>query len=260
MAEAAALEARVAELEAGLEAVRAALKPQTLRQSLEYTFDPRGGEPRFVDENGVTLDYAGAVQILGAATTLDVAQQRVIVSTAAGGGGSAAKLHASPAIELSDTATAPLPGMSLTVDVTDSGDGTGLVWFSYAAYFRVVANTTQQWDYAVDGAAVFPPNSLLTAGPSTVLSVGTEHYLMHTGQANATSGLSPYNPQTTGGITCTGSIALSYPNTTWGPLAGTPIMLRVPSGVHTLDMLWTGSAAGHHTDVHAVACAALPLG
>lgn len=74
-----ALEARVATLNEGLGRAQAALQPQTLRQSLEYTFDPRGGEPRFVDENGVTLAYAPAVQVVGAVTTVDVAKQRVVV-------------------------------------------------------------------------------------------------------------------------------------------------------------------------------------
>lgn len=55
------------------------LNPQTLRNRLERTYDPRGGEPRIIDENGRTLDYAPAIQFPGSVTTLDAPNQRVLV-------------------------------------------------------------------------------------------------------------------------------------------------------------------------------------
>lgn len=76
--------ARIAALEAALEDVLKRLDPQTLRQALERTYDPRGGEPRIIDENGVTLDYAPAIQFLGSTTELNVPAQRVVVTPASG--------------------------------------------------------------------------------------------------------------------------------------------------------------------------------
>lgn len=64
-----------------IEALERALDPQTVRNSLERTFDPRGGEPRVVSPAGRTLDYAPAIQFTGAlTTTLDSSKQRVVVN------------------------------------------------------------------------------------------------------------------------------------------------------------------------------------
>ena len=72
-----------------IEELESKLQPQTLRNALERTYDPRGGEPRIIDENGRTLDYTPALQFLGGTTTLDAPNQRIIY-TASGGGGSVA--------------------------------------------------------------------------------------------------------------------------------------------------------------------------
>lgn len=77
--------ARIAALEAALADVQARLDPQRLAQSMEFVWQPRGGEPRIIDENGVTLDYVPAIQFLGATTELDVPAQRAVVTTAGGG-------------------------------------------------------------------------------------------------------------------------------------------------------------------------------
>lgn len=77
---------RIAALEAALEDVRAQLNPQTLRQALERTFDPRGGEPRVIDSAGNTLDYVPAIQFVGATAELDVPAQRVVVTAASNPG------------------------------------------------------------------------------------------------------------------------------------------------------------------------------
>ncbi len=75
---------RIAALEEALAEVFKRLDPQNLKQSLERAWDPRGGEPRIVDENGLTLDYVPAIQFLNATTTLDVPEQRVVVTPTAG--------------------------------------------------------------------------------------------------------------------------------------------------------------------------------
>ncbi len=78
---------RIAALEAALADVLKRLDPQTLKQALERTWDPRGGEPRVVDEDGLTLDYAPSIQFLNATTELDVPAQRVVVTPTGGSGG-----------------------------------------------------------------------------------------------------------------------------------------------------------------------------
>lgn len=73
--------ARLAALEARLSAAERQLQPQTMRQRLERTVDPRGGEPRIIDEDGRTLDYAPAIQFAGQLTAeLDAAAQRIVVT------------------------------------------------------------------------------------------------------------------------------------------------------------------------------------
>lgn len=70
---------------AALEALLA--DPQTMRNRLERTFDPRGGEPRVVDAAGRTLPYEPAIQFLNATATVDPRKQRIIVTPTGGGGG-----------------------------------------------------------------------------------------------------------------------------------------------------------------------------
>lgn len=80
---------RIAALEAALADLRARLDPQRLKQSMEFAWEPRGGEPRIVDSDGRTLDYAPAIQFLNATAELDVPAQRVVVTPTGGAGGMA---------------------------------------------------------------------------------------------------------------------------------------------------------------------------
>lgn len=70
------------ELVRRLEALEKAVQPQTMAQSLERTWAPRGGEPRIIDSAGKTLDYVPAVQLKGGTSILDVAKQRVVYTPA----------------------------------------------------------------------------------------------------------------------------------------------------------------------------------
>lgn len=83
MADTSTVEQRLAALEALL------LDPQTMRNRLERTFDPRGGEPRVVDSTGRTMPYEPAWQFLNCAVTVDPRKQRIIITPAGGGGGMA---------------------------------------------------------------------------------------------------------------------------------------------------------------------------
>lgn len=74
-------------LAADIERLQRALDPQTIRNALERTYDPKGGEPRIIDENGRTLDYTPNIQLLGGTTTLDAPNQRIIYTATGGGGG-----------------------------------------------------------------------------------------------------------------------------------------------------------------------------
>lgn len=71
---------RLAALEAEVAELRELADPQVMRLRLERTMDPRGGEPRVVDQNGRTLDYQGAIQFPGTVATVDPVKQRVIVT------------------------------------------------------------------------------------------------------------------------------------------------------------------------------------
>lgn len=77
--------ARIAALEAALEDVRARLDPQRLAQSMEFVWQPRGGEPRIINSSGSMLDYTPAIQFLNATAELDVPAQRVVVTPTGGG-------------------------------------------------------------------------------------------------------------------------------------------------------------------------------
>src|SRR4051812_4502698 len=79
--------ARIAALEAALADVQSRLDPQRLAQSMEFVWQPRGGEPRIIDASGTTLDYTPAIQFLNATTELDVPSQRVVVTPTGGSGG-----------------------------------------------------------------------------------------------------------------------------------------------------------------------------
>lgn len=78
---------RIAQLEAAVLDLAARLDPQTLRDALERTWDPRGGEPRIVDSAGRTLDYVPSLQLMGGSTTVDTLTQRAVFTPDGGGGG-----------------------------------------------------------------------------------------------------------------------------------------------------------------------------
>jgi hypothetical protein len=77
------------ELLTRLDAVEKLLSsPSALKQRLEFGWDPRGGEPRIIDEDGHTLDYQGAIQLMGGTATIDPQEHRVIYTPTAAGSAS----------------------------------------------------------------------------------------------------------------------------------------------------------------------------
>ncbi len=79
------LQARLEAAERRLQVVEGLLKPQTLRDHLERTFDPRGGEPRIITPSGVTLDYAPSLQFTGGAdVTLNAPERRIEIGITEG--------------------------------------------------------------------------------------------------------------------------------------------------------------------------------
>ena len=143
---------RLADLESVLQ------DPQHLRNLLERTFDPRGGEPRIVDATGHTLPFQGAIQLMGGTSTIDPATQRVIY-TPAGGGAAGMQGNFSDDGATSDDERARFINESdatknvWTVDTTTSGAGTRQVsWRLGVASSTEVNALSEAWGQTIAGA------------------------------------------------------------------------------------------------------------
>lgn len=133
------LVARIMALEAGLKVAQAQLKPQTMRQRLERTIDPRGGEPRIMDAAGFTLDYAPTIQFTGDATVaLNAPERRIEVGVDGGGG-------------------------------VDYAASAGLVWSDDFAADQLATEYNEVSGFTVSGGALVVPSgasNLLRYGPA----------------------------------------------------------------------------------------------
>lgn len=156
------------ELAARLAAVEGRLNDvQGLRQSMEHTWDPRGGEPRIVDGAGNTLPYVPALEFAGATVTLSNAKQRAIISVPAGVNG--ATVGETVSVMSFDTTTNVTSGtiysMMCHMEAGQVADGamvcaalpgslfTGTIRMGLANESRVMVARTRDLDQAADWPA-----------------------------------------------------------------------------------------------------------